>query len=148
MTKKERLRLILTLIEEQEISTQEELTALLIDKGLDVSQATVSRDINELHLIKIEGKNKKTKYFKPNILSKETSQKNLNLLKTVTTSIESANNLIVIKTLTGNAGTAGMVVDQMNFSGVLGTIAGDDTLLIIAKTNSDAEIILKTLSSI
>ena len=56
-----------------------------------------------------------------------------------------ANNLIVIKTLAGNAGTAGMAVDEMHFSEVLGTVAGDDTLLIITKTNTDAEIIIKTL---
>lgn len=146
MTKKERHALILSAITENEISTQEELTEYLNKFGAEVSQATVSRDINELNLIKAEGNVKKFKYFKPEVKSGEASQKLIDLLKQVTVSIESANNLIVLKTLAGNAGTAGMVVDQMNFKSVIGTISGDDTLLIITKTNSDAEIIKKSLS--
>lgn len=148
MNKKERHSLILKTISIEEISTQEELTDALNNHGAEVSQATVSRDINELNLIKVEGKNKKFKYFKPEIISGEASKKLVDLLKQVTVSIDIANNLIVLKTLAGNAGTAGMVVDQMNFENVLGTISGDDTLLIIAKTNTDAEIIKKTLSSL
>lgn len=148
MTKKERLSAILNAITEYEISTQEELTDCLQKKGFDVSQATVSRDINELNLIKVEGKVKKFKYFKPEIKSGESLQKLIDLLKQVTISVDSTNNLIVLKTLSGNAGTAGMVVDHMNLVGVMGTISGDDTLLIIAKSNSDAEIIKKTLSAL
>ena len=63
MNKKERHSLILKTISNEEISTQEELTDALNNKGAEVSQATVSRDINELNLIKVEGKNKKFKYF-------------------------------------------------------------------------------------
>ena len=59
-----------------------------------------------------------------------------------------ANNLIVIKTLAGNASAAGMALDEMHFSKILGTVAGDDTLLVVTKTNADAEIILKSLRSI
>ena len=60
----------------------------------------------------------------------------------------SANNLIVIKTLSGNASAAGMAIDEMRFSQILGTVAGDDTLLVITKTNSDAEVVLKTLRTV
>ena len=144
MSKKERLNAIEKLIIEFEIDTQEELTSRLINMGYNVSQATVSRDINELNLIKIEGNFKKYKYakmaecvnLKPQIVS---------LFKQVTTSACCANNLIVIKTLSGNASAAGMAFDEMHFPQVLGTVAGDDTLLVIAKTNADAEIILKSL---
>ena len=59
-----------------------------------------------------------------------------------------ANNLLVIKTLAGNASSAGMAFDEMRFPQVLGTVAGDDTLLVVAKTNSDAEIILKSLRTL
>ena len=147
MSKNNRLNYIKKIIVEREISTQEELTQALIDSGFNVSQATVSRDINELNLIKVEGINRKFKYFLPEITG-EMPKKIIDLFKNVIVSINYANNLIVVKTLAGNAGTAGMVIDQMQIPGVLGTIAGDDVLLIIAKSNSEAEIIVKSLRTI
>ncbi len=147
MTKKERHKMILELINEFEIDTQEELTSRLNEHGCGVSQATVSRDIKELDLIKGAGREKKVKYLKlsNNI---DIPQKIIDLYKHVTLSISFANNLIVIKTLSGNASSAGMAIDAMHFPQVLGTIAGDDVLLIIAKSNSDAETIVKTLRTI
>ncbi len=147
MTKKERHKKILELINEFEIDTQEELTSRLNEYGCDVSQATVSRDIKELDLIKSAGREKKVKYLK---LSNNVDipKKIIDLYKHVTLSISYANNLIVIKTLSGNASSAGMAIDAMHFPQVLGTIAGDDVLLIIAKSNSDAETIVKTLRTI
>lgn len=144
MSKKERLLAINNLINEFEIDTQEELTEKLISLGFNVSQATVSRDINELNLIKVEGVNKKFKY-KAVDDNLNLSKKIVDLFKQITLSIACANNLIVIKTLAGNASSAGMAFDEMQFPQVLGTVAGDDTLLVIAKTNSDAEIIMKKL---
>ena len=145
MTKKDRLNKILSLIELYEIDTQEELTDKLNELGYDVSQATVSRDINELNLIKTSGNLKKFRYTKATVTNLEIPEKLVNLYKHVVLSLSCVNNLIVIKTLAGNAGSAGMVVDAMHFTEVLGTIAGDDTLLVIAKTNSDAETIVKSL---
>ena len=147
MTKKERHKKILELINEFEIDTQEELTSRLNEYGCDVSQATVSRDIKELDLIKSAGREKKVKYLK---LSNNVDipKKIIDLYKHVTLSISYANNLIVIKTLSGNASSAGMAIDAMHFPQVLGTIAGDDVLLIIAKSNSYAETIVKTLRTI
>ena len=147
MTKKDRLNFIIKLIREQEITTQEELTDILNKEGFNVSQATVSRDINQLNLIKVEGINKKFKYFLPEIAG-DIPQKIIDLFKNVTISIHLANNLIIVKTLAGNAGTAGMAIDHMNFPFVLGTIAGDDVLLVITKTNSDAEVVLKSLKAL
>ena len=144
MTKKERLNLILSVIEENEIGTQEELTECLNKKGYNVSQATISRDIKELNLIKAEGKNVKSKYIKFSA-GEKVSPKIIELFKHVTISIASVNNLIVIKTLSGNAGTAGMAIDGMRFPQVVGSIAGDDTLLVITKNESDAQIIVKSL---
>lgn len=148
MTKKQRLSAITELIEKEEISTQEELTARLIELGYDVSQSTVSRDINELNLIKVEGDEKKFKYLKADLADKKVSPQMLGLLRQIVTSVDYANNLVVIKTLAGHANSAGMAIDEMRFPEVLGTVAGDDTLLIIAKTNSDAEIIVKTLKTL
>jgi len=148
MKKIERLKLISKIIQEKEISTQDELTSELILSGANISQSTVSRDLNELNLIKIEGKTKKSKYALPNSEINELPPQLINLFKHVTVSIESANNLIVVKTLAGHANSAGTAIDQMHFPQILGTVAGDDTLLIIAKSNPDAEIIVKSLRTL
>ena len=147
MSKKERLLAINNIINEFEVDTQEELTERLNAMGFNVSQATVSRDINELNIVKVEGENKKFKYktVETNLCL---SPKIVDLFKQITLSIACANNLIVIKTLAGNASSAGMAFDEMKFPQVLGTVAGDDTLLVIAKTNSDAEIIMKKLRTL
>jgi transcriptional regulator of arginine metabolism len=144
MTKKERLQLILNLIEEVEIGTQEDLTEILNQRGYNVSQATISRDIKELNLVKAEGKKLKNKYVKL-YATEMVSPKIIELFKHVTLSISGVNNLIVIKTLTGNAGSAGMALDQMSFPQVIGSIAGDDTLLVITKSEADANLIIKSL---
>ena len=148
MTKKERLNAILNIIKEQEISTQEELTDALNSAGYNVSQATVSRDINELNLIKSDGINKKTRYVKPSMDKSRISEKMINLFKEVTISINSANNLVIVKTLEGSAQSVGMTIDGMNLPEILGTVAGDDTLLIITKTNKDADTVLESLRSL
>ncbi len=148
MTKKERLKLIAELVENNEIGTQEELTRLLVSMGHDVSQATVSRDIKELNLVKGEGREKRSKYVRPTAGNGEISAKIIAIFTHVTKSIDSAGNLVVIKTITGNGASAGSVIDQMNMEGVLGTIAGDDTLLVVARTTADAERIVKTLRAL
>ena len=136
------------IITEQEISTQEELTAALNNLGYNVSQATVSRDINQLNLIKIEGVNKKSSYHKPVMDKSNMPEKIINLFKEVTISINSANNLVIVKTLEGSAQSVGMTIDGMNLPEILGTVAGDDTLLIITKTNKDADSVLESLRSL
>lgn len=148
MIKSERHKIILKIISEQEIGTQEQLTKKINELGYGVSQATISRDIEELNLIKVEGIKNKYKYIVPYIENDKIPQNILDLLKQVTISITDANNLIIIKTLTGNAGTAGMAIDHMHLKEVLGTIAGDDTLLVITKNSSDAQTVVKILLNI
>ena len=145
MQKKERQKLIIELINEVEIDTQEEITSRLNDKGVQVTQATISRDINELNLIKVAGKTKKFKYSQIDISSTELSNKIVSLFREIVVSITCVNNLIVVKTVSGNASAAGMVVDKMTMPQILGSIAGDDTLLIVTKSSLDAEVILKRL---
>ncbi len=148
MIKKKRHSAILSLISENEICTQEELTSELIKQGYNVSQSTVSRDINELNLIKAESKTKKNIYVQALSSLNKISEQQINLLRHILVSVSSANNIVVVKTLSGNAGSAGMVIDEMNFSQVLGCVAGDDVVIIIAKSNSDAEIVSKALRNI
>ena len=147
MTKKERLSLIEKIVAENEISSQEELTEHLVRMGYNISQSTISRDLNQLNFIKIQGVTKRFKYAKTGVVG-SVSPQIYSLFKQVTLSIECANNLIVIKTLAGNANAAGMAVDEMHFSEVLGTVAGDDTLLVITKSNADAEVVIKTLRTL
>ncbi len=148
MKKIDRLNLIAKIIQEKEISTQDELTKELILLGTNISQSTISRDLNELNLIKVEGKLKKSKYALANTQMNDLTPQMVNLFKQVTVSIENANNLIVVKTLAGHANAVCTAIDQMHFPQILGTIAGDDTLLIVAKSNSDAEIIVKSLRTL
>ena len=148
MIKKSRYQAIISLINSVDISTQEELTARLVEQGFIVSQATISRDIKDLNLIKVEGANKRTKYVQMDLVQNKLTPQRISLFKQITLSIENANNLIVLKTISGNASAAGMAVDEINFPQVLGTVAGDDTLLIITKTAADAELVVKGLKSL
>lgn len=148
MTKKQRLTAILSLIESEEIGTQEELTERLNSLGHDVSQATISRDINTLNLIKAEGNQKKSKYVRPAEKCKTFSLEAIARFRQITKSIDYANNLIVVKTLSGNGAAVGNVIDEMNIREIMGTVAGDDTLLIVSRSASDAEKIVKTLRNI
>ncbi len=143
-----RLDKIKALIVEEEISTQEELTEKLISSGFEVSQATVSRDIKKLKLVKTQGVKRKIKYVLRENGSGNIPSKIINLFKQITQSICSANNLIIVKTLAGNGNSAGMVIDQMIFPEILGTVSGDDTVLIITKTEKDANYVVDCLRSL
>jgi len=135
---------ILELIKNNSIETQEELVSQLNSMDMNVTQATVSRDIKELGLIKIlEGERYKYAYINDN---NNMNNKLKNLFRESVISIDSANNLIVIKTLSGSANAAAMAVDKMNIDKILGSIAGDDTLMIIVKSNKDVTIVMSMLN--
>ena len=133
MKKSERQRMILAIIQEKEIGTQEELVAELSAKGLEVTQATISRDIAGLQLIKEPGSSgsfyKLPQKLKVDIGMERTSLEGV--IRTTVTRIDRADNLLVIHTLPGGAATVAFYVDEEKLAGVLGTIAGDDTILII-----------------
>ena len=141
MSTKLRREFIIQLIEEREISKQDELVKLLAENGFNATQATISRDINELGLVKTPGEKVKSKYSLPE--KKEnlhvTDEQAITLLRTFILSIENAQNLVVIKTLTGNGSACGMVIDKIKPEGVVGSIAGDDTLLIVTHNLLDAQ---------
>ncbi|HEY8423432.1 MAG TPA: arginine repressor [Clostridia bacterium] len=137
---------ILEIISQKDIETQEELVAELKKANFDVTQATVSRDIKELGLIKVLGESRKYKYA-----VEKTSNINVkltNLFKESVISIDSANNLIVVKTLSGSANAAAVMVDKSGFEGVLGCIAGDDTFLIVCRNEDVVKNILQKLNDI
>ncbi len=130
---------ILEIISEKEIETQEELCAELNARNYVVTQATISRDIRDLHLFKVAGTEKKYRYSYINEDESEVSPKMRNLFRDCVVGVNYAQNLVVIKTLTGNGANAGIVIDKLSYDEVIGSVAGDDTLLVVCKDTDAAK---------
>lgn len=130
---------ILELISAYTIDTQEELLRRLREDGFDVTQATVSRDIKELRLVKTLSNEGKYKYSVGKDNTKDYSSKFYSLLADSAVSIDFAGNLLIIKCLTGMAQAVCAAMDTMHWDGVVGTLAGDDTIFIACKSESIAE---------
>lgn len=130
---------ILELISHKEIETQEELCLELNKLNYVVTQATISRDIRDLHLFKVAGIEKKYRYAYINDGESEISPKMKSLFQNCVVGMRAAQNLIVIKTLTGNGSNAGTVIDKLNYEEIVGSVAGDDTVLVVCEDNAGAE---------
>ncbi len=139
---------ILELIQSKEIETQEELCAELAACNFAVTQATVSRDIKELHLFKVKGERKRFRYTSISVSESGISEKMRSLFQACVEGIRPVQNLIVIKTMNGNGGNAGVVVDKLGYREVVGTISGDDTVLIICETPAEAHTVCGKLEAI
>jgi transcriptional regulator of arginine metabolism len=137
---------ILEIITHKEIETQEELCAELNQMNYVVTQATISRDIRDLHLFKVVGIEKKYRYAYINEGEGEVSPKMRNLFRDCIISVKAAQNLVVVKTLTGNGANAGAVVDKLNYEEVVGSVAGDDTLLIVCTDVQAAERVVEKIT--
>ena len=133
---------IISIINGQTIRTQEELGAALRERGYSVTQATVSRDIKQLHLQKITS-HKGIHYVVESEggvgFSAITMEKYISVLKTVVTGADPAMNIAVIKTLSGTASAAAAAMEAMGFEGIIGTLAGDDTLLVLFSSPPEAQ---------
>lgn len=125
---------ILELISEYQVDTQEELLRRLKDAGFDVTQATVSRDIKELRLVKILSADGKYRYANNQEPSRDISGIFYSLFEDSAIEVDNAMNLVVIKCLTGMANAVCAALDGLRWEKVVGTVAGDDTLLVITKT--------------
>ena len=128
---------ILDIIEKQEIETQEELASALNARGIRVTQATVSRDIKELRLLKVLTPSGKYKYATGDQADDNLTDRFIRMLAESLLSVSSANNLIVVKTLSGSANVAAEALDSMHWPEVLGTLAGDNTVLLIIRSNEE-----------
>ncbi|NTV90130.1 MAG: arginine repressor [Clostridiales bacterium] len=139
---------ILEVIEKFDIETQEELAEKLKESGMDVTQATISRDIKELRLIKVMMENEKYKYSTVS----HTEGAILNrLLKVFTESFVScdyANNIVVVKTLPGMAQASASALDSMKWADTIGTIAGDDTIIIVCRAEKFADELVNRLNKL
>lgn len=140
--KSARHSLILEIIEEKDIETQEELAEELKRRGMKVTQATVSRDIKELRLLKVLADHGGYKYATVERAEKGMNDRFIRILSECVISIDTVNNLMVVKTLPASANAACEAIDSMKWNEVLGTIAGDNTLLIITRSEEAVESML------
>ncbi|WML60668.1 arginine repressor [Neobacillus sp. PS2-9] len=138
MNKQMRLQMITELISDQEVKTQEELGQLLLENGLPVTQATISRDIRELKLVKVPSKDGSLKYSLKVDQDHLITEKFRHKLKDALINIEVINYFIIIKTLPGHAHSFGALLDSMDLDGKAGTICGNDTCLIICRSPQEA----------
>ncbi len=134
---------IFEIIESKNIETQDELASELKTSGFQVTQATVSRDIKEMRLIKVLTKDGRYKYA--SIREKEgvVNDRFLKIFRNSVTSLESAGNIIVVKTLVGSASAAAVSIDALNLKNIVGSIAGDDTIFLVVKEEIMVQDIIK-----
>lgn len=138
---------VLELINSNEIETQEKLCQMLKSAGYQVTQATVSRDIKELQLVKTLSANGKYKYTQSTDEG-PVSDRFIKIFKETIRSVDSAKNLIIVKTLSGCGAAAAEAIDSMSFPHVVGSIAGDNTILIIVDEEENAPALIDEFSSL
>lgn len=139
---------ILELIDEYEISTQEALIQKLAEHGFDSTQTTISRDIRQLRLIKGPTGRGTYKYVAPEVRKGNDAPGHNSALTDAVLKIEAAQNLIVIKTMAGMANAIAVCVDSLHIKDIIGSVAGDDTILLVLKTNEKAETTEAELKSV
>lgn len=148
MRKEKRQRLIKQAVREHEIDTQEKLVELLAKKGEIVTQATISRDIRELNIIKTVSANGLTIYKNFTGDNIQTDMMLKKKLGEVVVKVDYINQLTIIKTLPGNAHVIGVLLDSVDWKEKVGCICGNDTCLVISKSQSDREILEERLKLI
>ncbi len=139
---------ILELISTYEIETQEKLAALLKDSGIDVTQATISRDIKELQLIKVQSSSGRYKYALTVNDDCSFSERYVKILKDTVISYKLSQNLIVVSTVSGCANAAAGCVDNIGIQHVIGTVAGENTFLIILNDESNSPFVCQRLDEL
>ena len=133
---------IIELISAHNVETQEELAKLLHKNGFKVTQATVSRDIKELKLVKALDENGRYKYVVNQPGSKPSAERYTNLLKDMIISTACSENIVVVKTLSGCANAACEAIDALQIDKILGTLAGDNTIFIVCNHTAEAPLLV------
>ena len=139
---------ILELIQKNDIETQEELSAYLVKEGYKVTQATVSRDIREMKLTKVALSNGRQKYVALNDAREDMSEKYVRVFRDGFVSMDMAQNILVIKTVSGMASAVCAAIDAMQIHEIVGSIAGDDTIMCAIRTVDDTVSIMNKLRKI
>ena len=122
---------ILDIINNYEVETQDKLVSLLKKSGFKVTQATISRDIKELHLIKTLSSTGKYIYTVGKSLDQPISDRFIKIFKETIQTVAASGNIIIVKTLSGCANAAAEAIDSLNYPNVIGSIAGDNTIMLV-----------------
>lgn len=146
--KAKRQHKIIELIEKYDIETQDELAERLEKAGFVATQATISRDIREMKLTKMATPNGKQKYVVFKKQDYDTTMKYKRVLMDAITSIEIAQNIVVIKTVSGMAMAVAAAIDNLEIKGIVGSIAGDDTIMCVIKTNEEAKTVVAAIKKV
>ncbi|PFG05769.1 ArgR family transcriptional regulator [Bacillus sp. V-88] len=141
MNKGQRHIKIREIITNRDVETQDELVEGLKNAGFNVTQATVSRDIKELHLVKVPLMDGRYKYSLPADQRFNPLQKLKRTLTDAFVKVDQAGHMLVMKTLPGNANAIGALIDNLDWEEILGTICGDDTCLIICRTEEETKVV-------
>ena len=136
---------ILELVRKYNIETQEELSELLLKEGYPVTQATVSRDIRQLHLTKVSQGDGRQKYVALSGSDADMAEKYTRVLKEGFLSMEMAQNILVVKTVSGMAMAVAAALDHMECDEIVGSIAGDDTIMCAVRTVEDTKRLMERL---
>ena len=139
---------IIELIQKNHIETQEELAEYLNQEGFRVTQATVSRDIRDLKLTKVPDKNGKQRYAVHMNEGNGMGEKYMRVLRDGYVSMDMAQNILVIKTVSGMAMAVCAAIDAMRWNEVVGSIAGDDTIMCAVRTTEDTVTLMERLKKI
>lgn len=137
---------IIEIINSKAIETQEELAEELKSAGFEVTQATVSRDIKTLRLIKIQGSDGKYRYSIINQNKNDMLEKLSSILITTVISVENIDKIVVVKTISGSASAAAEAIDRLELGEIAGTIAGDNTIFILVRTLEKAQELVERIS--
>ena len=146
--KVERHSKIVELIGKNEIGTQEELAQMLNEAGFNVTQATVSRDIRELKLTKVQAENGRQRYVVLEAPRGTSAIKYIRILKDGFVSMDMAQNILVIKTVSGMAMAVAAALDAIQMHEIVGCIAGDDTIMCAIRTAEDTSIVMEKIRRI
>ena len=139
---------IIELIENYDIETQEELADRLQREGFQVTQATVSRDIRELKLSKVPGREGRQKYALLNRQDHQMAEKYVGILREAFVSMGCAQDILVINTVSGMAMAVGAALDKIGWKEIVGCIAGDDTVMCAIRTLEDTAMVMTELNKI
>lgn len=143
--KRNRQEAILRVISQYEVETQQELAQRLKEEGFEVTQATVSRDIRDMKLSKMPTGEGHQKYVRFHNDEKHLSGKYVNVLKEGFVSIDMAQNILVVKTMSGMAMAVAAAIDAMKYPEIVGTIAGDDTIMMAVRTVEDTKSLMNQI---
>jgi len=146
--KSSRQNKIVEIVKKYHVETQEELAEYLTRAGFAVTQATVSRDIRELKLTKVQTESGRQKYAVLQGAGAGLNDRMVRVLKDAFVSMDQAQNILVIKTVSGMAMAAAAALDSLEIESLVGCIAGDDTIMCAIRTEADTELVMKKISSL